>query len=143
MPRKRKVASWVRSASCIVIHDHEEIARHLLQDQFLEAPQIAQAIVGGLTNRRQEGLRRIGALQIDQATQRAQTATLTALLEGTGIRREFRRILALLDLQRRQTGRPDRCRMMLRNSDADIAFADHTPMRCHPRVAIMDLDSIR
>ena len=61
----------------------KEITGDLLQDEFLQPSQIVQTEVRGLAHGGQEGLFRVGALDLDQSSQGAYTATAAALLEGT------------------------------------------------------------
>src|SRR5262249_18327297 len=96
MPRKRSCASKACSLSRIVViclTESEEVTNHLLENQFLETPEIEQAELQGLFDGGKERTGRVGAFQLEQTTQSAHTATVGTLLECGGIAFETSRCL--------------------------------------------------
>ena len=84
MPRRRSRPSSSCSLSRIVVAvgaQRKEVARNVLQDQLLQAPEIEQAVVSGLLDGGHEGLARVGTLQFQQALQGAYAPAMAALLQ--------------------------------------------------------------
>ena len=60
----------------VIVIEREEVARHIAQHQGLQPAQVEQAVLQRLLDRAQEGLRRVGPLELQQPVQGARAATV-------------------------------------------------------------------
>src|SRR5215472_19226252 len=128
MPWKCNCVSRVCSFSRIVVSrgvEGEEVADHLLENEPLKPPEIEQAELQGLFDGGKERGGRIGAFQLEQATQGADAAAMGSLLEGGGIAFETGMMASQeLFFQHRTAALAHRGGMMLGHGVTCIALVD-------------------
>src|ERR1700730_16325854 len=133
MPWQRSCASKVISLSRIVVVctgvKGEEVADHLLENEFLEAPKIEQTELQSLFDGSQEGTGGVGAFQLEQTAQSADPAAVSTLLEGGGIALETGMMASQeLLFQGGTAAHPYRGGMMLGQGVASVALVDEPRM---------------
>src|SRR5215469_5642635 len=146
MPWKRNWASKSRNLSRIVVSlgiNREEVADHSLENELLEAAKIEQAELQGLFDGGEERTGGIGAFQLEQATQSADTAA--ALLESGGVAFEAGMIAGqeLLFQHGAAAAHPDRGGMMPGQDLARIALLQQPRMARDLRATSADPDVSR
>jgi hypothetical protein len=122
----------------------EEVADHLLENELLEASKIEQAELQSLFDGGEEWTGGIGAFQLEQATQSADTAAAPPLLESGGVAFEAGMMASQeLLFQHGAAAYPDRGGVVLGHGVARIALFGEPRMARDLRATPVDPDVSR
>ena len=147
MPWKRNWASKSCSLSRILVSlgvKGKEVADHPFENELLEASKIEQAELQSLFDGGEEWTGGIGAFQLEQATQGADTAAAPPLLESGGVAFEAGMMASQeLLFQHGTAARSDRGGMVLGHGVARIALFGEPRMARNLRATPVDQDVSR